>query len=91
MNREYLCRGQLNCIRFGRGFAWLDTGTHNSLLQAGNFIETLEERQGLKVACLEEIACIKGFITPRQLAALADEVNNDYGEYLALRAKELGG
>jgi glucose-1-phosphate thymidylyltransferase len=90
VNREYLRRGQLNCVRFGRGFAWLDTGTHDSLLQAGNFIETLEERQGLKVACLEEIACIKGFITPRQLAALADELTNDYGQYLAARAEELG-
>lgn len=91
VNREYLRRGQLNCVRFGRGFAWLDTGTHDSLLQAGNFIETLEERQGLKVACLEEIACIKGFITPRQLAALAGEISNDYGQYLAARAEELGG
>ncbi|MCA9120380.1 MAG: glucose-1-phosphate thymidylyltransferase RfbA [Planctomycetaceae bacterium] len=90
VNLEYLRRGQLQCIRFGRGFAWLDTGTHKSLLQAGNFIETLEERQGLKIACLEEIACLKGFITPRQLATLAKEVGNDYGEYLMARAEELG-
>jgi len=89
VNREYLRRGQLNCVRFGRGFAWLDTGTHESLLQAGNFIETIEERQGLKIACLEEIACIKGFITPKQLAGLAEEYTNDYGQYLATRAEEL--
>jgi len=91
VNLEYLRRGQLHCIPFGRGFAWLDTGTHESLLQAGNFIETIENRQGLKVACLEEVACVKGFISPRQLEMLAQNMNNEYGCYLSDRAREIGG
>ena len=67
----------------GRGTAWLDTGTHESLLQAANFIETIEQRQGLKISCVEEIAYRKGFIDADQLRALAEPLNkNGYGEYL---------
>jgi glucose-1-phosphate thymidylyltransferase len=89
VNREYLRRGQLHCVRFGRGYAWLDTGTHESLVMASSFIETIESRQGLKVACIEEVALVKGFITPAQLEALARPLNNDYGRYLLARLEEL--
>jgi len=82
VNREYLNRGQLHVEPFSRGFAWLDTGTHESLLQASTFIETIELRQGLKVACLEEVAYNKGFITADQLEALAHSLPNAYGQYL---------
>lgn len=82
VNRAYLERGQLQVERLGRGFAWLDTGTEASLLQAANFVQTIEERQGLKIACLEEIAYTKGFITASQLELLASEFNNNYGRYL---------
>ncbi len=82
VNREYLRREQLRVERFSRGFAWLDTGTPESLLQAANFIEALEQRQGLKVACLEEIAHHKGFITEDQLRRLATGMKNSYGQYL---------
>ena len=82
VNREYLKRGQLQVQTFSRGFAWLDTGTHESLLQAANFIETIEVRQGLKVACLEEVAYVKGFINAQQLEALAKPLKNEYGQYL---------
>ncbi|HWB08583.1 MAG TPA: glucose-1-phosphate thymidylyltransferase RfbA [Pirellulales bacterium] len=82
VNRHYLERGELRVQCFTRGFAWLDTGTHESLLQASNFIETIELRQGLKVACLEEVAYRKGFITATQLEALAAPLNNGYGDYL---------
>jgi glucose-1-phosphate thymidylyltransferase len=89
VNRAYLERGQLRVEILGRGFAWLDTGTHQSLLQAANFVEMLEQRQGLKIACLEEVAWRKGWITTEQLKTLADEQNNSYGQYLAdvLRAE----
>ena len=83
VNREYLRRGQLQVEVLGRGIAWLDTGTHESLLEASNFIATIEHRQGLKVACLEEIAYNKRYITADQLTALAgSDCKNNYGEYL---------
>jgi glucose-1-phosphate thymidylyltransferase len=82
VNREYLSRSQLHVEPFSRGFAWLDTGTHESLLQASTFIETIEQRQGLKVACIEEVAYHKGFITAGQLEALAHSLPNAYGQYL---------
>lgn len=83
LNRLYLEEGRLNVKLLGRGFAWLDTGTHDSLLQASNFIATIEQRQGLKVSCIEEIAFKKGFISREQLVELARPLNkNKYGEYL---------
>ncbi len=83
LNRLYLEEDRLNVKLLGRGFAWLDTGTHDSLLQASNFIATIEQRQGLKVSCIEEIAYKKGFITKEQLLELAKPLSkNQYGEYL---------
>lgn len=83
LNRLYLGENRLNVKLLGRGFAWLDTGTHDSLLQASNFIATIEQRQGLKVSCIEEIAYKKGFITKEELLALAEPLSkNQYGEYL---------
>jgi glucose-1-phosphate thymidylyltransferase len=83
VNKEYLKLGTLSVQLLGRGFAWLDTGTFDSLLEASHFIETIEKRQGLKVACLEEIAYNKGFITREQLIVLAERLGkNQYGEYL---------
>lgn len=82
VNREYLRRGQLHVEVFTRGFAWLDTGTHDSLLQAAHFVQTIEMRQGMKIACLEEVAYHKGFITAEQLEKLARSAPNDYGQYL---------
>jgi glucose-1-phosphate thymidylyltransferase len=83
MNRKYLKAGKLEVERLGRGVAWLDTGTHESLLQASTFIQAIQERQGLKVACLEEIAYQEGFIDAKQLRAAAEPMrNNEYGQYL---------
>jgi len=82
VNRAYLQRGQLRVEVLGRGFAWLDTGTHESLIQAANFVQTVEQRQGLKIACPEEIALRKGFITPEQFERLAHSQKNSYGEYM---------
>jgi len=83
LNRAYLERGALEVEVMGRGYAWLDTGTHDSLLEASQFIATLERRQGLKVACPEEIAFRQGWIDARQLAALAEPLqHNAYGQYL---------
>ena len=82
VNREYLCRGQLRVECFTRGFAWLDTGTHESLLQAANFVQTLEQRQGLRIACIEEVAYYKGFIGALELEKLARKTSHDYGQYL---------
>lgn len=83
VNLAYLQRSQLVVERLGRGMAWLDTGTHESLLQACNFIQTLQERQGLMVACIEEIAFIRGFISREQLADLAEKhKKSSYGQYL---------
>jgi glucose-1-phosphate thymidylyltransferase len=82
VNREYLSRGQLNAECFTRGFAWLDTGTHESLIQAANFVQTIEMRQGMKISCIEEVAYNKGFITAEQLEKLARAAPNDYGQYL---------
>lgn len=81
-NLEYQRRGQLQVQLFSRGFAWLDTGTHESLIQASNFVEAVENRQGLKIACPEEIAFMKGFIDKSQLQELAKGSNNEYGDYL---------
>jgi glucose-1-phosphate thymidylyltransferase len=82
VNREYLARGQLYVERFGRGFAWLDMGTEEALLQAANFVETIQARQGLRIACVEEVAYRKGYITAAQLEALAQSFKNGYGAYL---------
>ncbi|HBK56044.1 MAG TPA: glucose-1-phosphate thymidylyltransferase [Xanthomonadales bacterium] len=83
LNRRYLDDGSLVLERMGRGFAWLDTGTHESLLQAGNFIETIEQRQGLRICCPEEIAFGNGWIDAAQLQALAEPLaKNGYGRYL---------
>jgi glucose-1-phosphate thymidylyltransferase len=83
VNRQYLAWGELEVVPMGRGYAWLDTGTHEALLEAAHFIETIEKRQGLKVACPEEIAFRQGYISARQLRALAAPLaKSGYGEYL---------
>ena len=90
LNRLYLEEGRLNLKMMGRGMAWLDTGTHDSLLEASNFISTIENRQGLKVACLEEIAYRSGNITREQLLKLAEPLKkNYYGQYLLKIANEV--
>lgn len=91
LNRLYLDEGQLTVRLLGRGMAWLDTGTHQSMLQASNFVESIEERQGLKIACLEEIAFRKGYISRDQLLELAKPLaKNQYGKYLVKVAEEKG-
>lgn len=90
LNQAYLQQGNLKVELMGRGYAWLDTGTHESLLQASNYIQTIEQRQGLKVACLEEIAFEMGYIKKQQLLALAEPLKkNQYGQYLIRRANEV--
>ena len=88
VNRVYLGRGQLRVEVFSRGFAWLDTGTTESLIQAANYVETIESRQGLKIACIEEVAYRMGFITAEQLQHLAARIPNEYGAYLQEIARE---
>lgn len=88
INRLYLSQGLLGVERLGRGYAWLDTGTHTTLLQAANFIETIEQRQGLKIACPEEVAFRMGFISVQHLITIADAYrNNGYGKYLLTLAQ----
>jgi glucose-1-phosphate thymidylyltransferase len=82
VNRIYMEKRELSVEVMSRGIAWLDTGTHDSLLEASAFVQTIEKRQGLKVACPEEIAYRAGFIDAGQLEALAVNIRNDYGEYL---------
>ena len=89
INEEYLKRGKLKVELLGRGMVWLDTVTHEGLLEAANFIETIQKRQGLYIACLEEIAYYKGYITKEQLLETAEELKKtDYGEYLFNLAKK---
>lgn len=89
VNKEYLKRGTLNVILFGRGFAWFDAGTHDGLLEASNFIETIQKRQSLYIGCIEEIAFRKGFITRDQLIELGKKLEKtDYGKYLIEIANE---
>lgn len=90
INRTYLEQGTLNVELLGRGFAWLDTGTHESLLEAAQFVETVEKRQGYKIACLEEIAFNQGWLTREQLLAQAEQLKkNGYGQYLQEIAREI--
>ena len=89
VNAAYLDQDNLKLELMGRGYAWLDTGTHESMLQASNFIHTIEERQGLKVACIEEIAYEKGYISKEQLLQLAEPlIKSQYGQYLVKRANK---
>ena len=89
VNKAYLEKGELNVELLGRGYAWLDSGTHESLLEASNFIETIEKRQNLKVACLEEIAYRMGYIDREQLIKLAQPLKkNNYGQYMLRIAKQ---
>jgi glucose-1-phosphate thymidylyltransferase len=90
VNREYLASGQLRVERFSRGFAWLDTGTTESLIQAANYVETIESRQGLKIACIEEVAYRMGYIGAAQVEELARHLPNDYGRYLRDLVREPG-
>lgn len=89
INKLYLQQNQLQVERLGRGYAWLDTGTHDSLLQASNFVQTVEERQGLKIACVEEIAYRMGYIDAEQVCCVAESLKkNAYGQYLLRMVKK---
>jgi glucose-1-phosphate thymidylyltransferase len=91
VNQAYLDAGELRVVRLGRGFAWLDTGTHDSLHDASSFVRTIERRQGLKVMCLEEIALELGYLTAQQVRARAAQLGEtDYARYLTRRANEVG-
>ena len=88
---DYLKRGELRVELLGRGFAWLDTGTHESFIEAALFIQTIQKRQGLKIACVEEIAWRMGYINKDQLKRLAEPyMKNEYGQYLIEIMKERG-
>lgn len=90
VNQEYLKRKKLSVELMGRGYAWLDTGTHDSLLEASNFVKLIEDRQGLKIACIEEIAYRMGFIDSSQLQKLADKYKkNNYGKYIERQLNEV--
>ena len=89
VNKAYLQNGKLNVLKMHRGFAWLDTGTHESMLDASNFIATIEKRQGLKVSCPEEIAFNRGWITKEDILRLAEPLKkNNYGQYLLRLLKD---
>ena len=88
VNKAYLASGELSVELFSRGFAWLDTGTRDSLLDACNFVAAIEKRQGLKIACPEEIAHLMGFISAQQLAELGSSMNSEYGRYLEALSRE---
>jgi len=90
VNRVYMQRGRLHVEILGRGFAWLDTGTHESLLQAADYVETIEQRQGLKIGCIEEVAWRQGLISTAELRALAEEQGSQYGRYLSELAEQSG-
>ena len=91
VNRAYLERGTLQVSRLGRGYAWLDTGTHESLHEASSFVRTIEHRQGFKIACLEEIGLEAGWLTPEELFRRADKLGKtQYADYLRRRAREIG-
>jgi len=90
INKTYMNNNNLSVVELGRGFAWLDTGTHSSLMEAGHFIQTIENRQGFKIACLEEIACRNQWITPESMINCGLHLKNtEYGEYLELIAKDI--
>ena len=92
VNRAYLDRGDLFVVPLGRGFAWLDTGTHDSLLDAGMFVQTIERRQGLKIACLEEIAWRNGWMSAEAVRRAADQLGKtEYGMYLSEIASKSKG
>lgn len=88
INNDYLKRDKLSVIPMGRGYAWLDTGTYNSLIDASVFIKTIEDRQGLKIGCIEEIAYRKGYISKEQLLDIAKDYRTEYGEYLEIVSRE---
>ena len=89
VNEEYLNRSELMVNVMGRGYAWLDTGTHDSLAEAGEFVKALEKRQGLKIGCIEENCLVQGFITKSEAIKLGKELSKtDYGQYLVKRAKQ---
>jgi glucose-1-phosphate thymidylyltransferase len=89
VNRAYLERGRLGVQRLGRGYAWLDTGTHDSLIEASDFIKAIEHRQGVKTGCPEEVALLRGYITPEKVAELGEAMRGtEYGRYLVEIARE---